>query len=149
MSLLTLFQKKTFTYTEKEREERRVPLSYPTAPRGWARWRPRAGHSPQYMGWVGMQRDAGTGLWHGPRSRCRSQRRVDQSLHAAHPFIQASVTCCPLLPSPALQRAFMRNWLRFSHCLVLWPPQGCSGLVPSSIRPGACLSSSGTVSLSA
>lgn len=134
---------------EKRREGRKVPLSYHTASRGWVSWGPRAGHSPRCREQVGMQRDAGTGPWHGTRLRCRSQCRVDQSLHAAHLFIQANTTCCPLLPSPPLQRAFMRNWLCFSHCLVLWPPRGCSGLVPSSVCPGVFLSSCGTVSLSA
>lgn len=41
----------------------------------------------------------------------------------------------------------MRNQLCFSHCLLLWPLQGCSGSIPSSIHPGAHLSSCGTVSL--
>lgn len=43
----------------------------------------------------------------------------------------------------------MRNQLCFSHCLLLWPLQGCSASIPSSIRPGAHLSCCGTVSLSA
>lgn len=93
-------------------------------------WGPRTRHSPPRMGRVEVQRDAGTGPWHGPRSRCRSQRRVDPSRHATCPFIRASVTCCPLLPSPALQRAFMRNWLRFSHRLGPLATAGLLRLCP-------------------
>lgn len=36
MRLFTLFQRKFFTNTEKEREGRRVPLSYLISPRDWA-----------------------------------------------------------------------------------------------------------------
>lgn len=67
MSLLTLFQNKCFTYTEKESEGRRVPLSYPIAPRGWAQSRTQP--TVYGMGWDaemqgldhGMVRDRGEG----------------------------------------------------------------------------------------
>lgn len=132
-------------YMYRERERRKESSSFLLhSPKRLGKMGAQSWTEPPVNGVVRTQIDAGTGCWHGARLRC-SAGLIGPSV----PSIPASTMCCPLLSSPALQRAFMRNWLCFSHCLFPWPSQDCSGLVHSSTCPGAHLGCYGTVSLSA